>query len=87
MSKRLRDICRKYLSGSKKRALAKAKKAEEEKEKGSLDRFLCKNVPDKSDETDVQSSVTLKKFYQSSKTVRALMVIQTLPMILQPGQK
>ena len=40
MSKRPRDIGRKYLSGSKKRAIAKAKKAKEEKEKGAMDKFI-----------------------------------------------
>ena len=44
MSKRLRDIDRKYLSGSKKRAIAKAKKAEPEKVKGALYKYFSKTV-------------------------------------------
>ena len=44
MSKRQRDIGRKYLSGNKKRTLAKTKKTEAEKEKGALDKYFSKSV-------------------------------------------
>lgn len=44
MSKRLRDIDRKYLSGSKKRAIAKAKKAEADKVKGALEKYFSKTL-------------------------------------------
>ncbi|KAL3888791.1 hypothetical protein ACJMK2_001152 [Sinanodonta woodiana] len=43
MSKRQRDIGRKYLSGSKKRTLAKTMKAETEREKGALDKYFSKS--------------------------------------------
>ena len=44
MSKRQRDVGRKYLSGNMKRTLAKVKKTEAEKEKGALDKYLSKSV-------------------------------------------
>ena len=71
MSKRPRDIGRKYLSGSKKRAIAKAKKEEVAKDKGSLDKFL--NTYSRSeidnngaegkqqDSNDVDSTVEMKE--------------------------
>ncbi|KAL3862323.1 hypothetical protein ACJMK2_008300 [Sinanodonta woodiana] len=57
MSKRPRDIGRKYQNGSKKRAIRKAKKAQDERERGAIDRFVYRNTSDKSDETNVQNSV------------------------------
>ena len=44
MSKRQRDVGRKYLSGNMKRTLAKVKKTETKKEKGALDKYLSKSV-------------------------------------------
>ena len=44
MNKRLRDIIKKYLSGSNKKAVAKAKKDEAVKENGALDEYFSKNI-------------------------------------------
>ncbi|GBM01702.1 Zinc finger MYM-type protein 5 [Araneus ventricosus] len=50
---RYRDIGRKYLSGSKKRVVAKVKKVEAKKEKGSLNKYFRKTISENA-ETQVE---------------------------------